>query len=188
MSFASLLIISKFSTHTSPLPSSRWCPLIISFWSHRMQLFICMTYTSVLPEDSPGSARGGSGRCFHASTFPLLERNSSSCVASLRLLGRRAPARGMPMLRGSTCPSFARSLTRSCAACRRASRHLPNTAGTGHTRGWDLLDRDGPPEMPSTGHAAPARCRTGTDANAARVAWGRTRHSHDTIGTVSWRV
>jgi hypothetical protein len=52
-----------------------------------------------------------------------------------------------------------------------APPHLPNTAGTGHTRGWDLLDRDGQPETPSRGHAAPARCRTGTGANAGRAAW-----------------
>jgi hypothetical protein len=52
-----------------------------------------------------------------------------------------------------------------------APPHLPNTAGTGHTREWDLLDRDRQPETRSTGHAAPARCRTGTGANAARAAW-----------------
>src|SRR5260221_6724167 len=83
-------------------------------------------------EDSPAQARGGSERCFHASTFPLLERNSSSCVASLRLWGRRAPARGIPMLRGKTCPSFARSLTRSCAARRRASAPSQGTTYWAH--------------------------------------------------------
>jgi len=83
-------------------------------------------------EGSPGSSTGGSERCFHASTFPLLERNSSSCVASLRLWGRRAPARGIPMLRGKTCPSFARSCARSCAARRRASAPSQGTTYWAH--------------------------------------------------------
>src|SRR5262249_21253052 len=46
-------------------------------------------------EGSPGSSTGGSERHFHASTFPLLGQ-SSSCVASLRLSDRRAPALGIP--------------------------------------------------------------------------------------------
>src|SRR5260370_5004622 len=58
------------------------------------------------------------------STFPAgLDgaRTTGSGVGSLRLSGRRAPARGIPMLRGTTCPSFARCVARSCAARRRAS-------------------------------------------------------------------
>ena len=65
-------------------------------------------YLKMDPEDSSDSSAGGSGRCFHASAFPLLERNSSSCVASLRLSGRRAPALGIPKLWGKSCPAFAR--------------------------------------------------------------------------------
>ena len=52
-----------------------------------------------------------------------------SCVGSLRLLGRRALARGIPMLWGTTCPAFARWMTRSCAARRRASAPSPGSPG-----------------------------------------------------------
>ena len=52
-----------------------------------------------------------------------------SCAGSLRLLGRRAPALEMPKLRGTTCPSFARCVARSCAARRRASAPSPGSPG-----------------------------------------------------------
>jgi cardiolipin synthase A/B len=50
---------------------------------------------------------------------------AGSGVASLRLLGRRAPASARPKLRGKDCPSFARCCTCSCAARRRASPPTP---------------------------------------------------------------
>src|SRR5258708_32586477 len=65
------------------------------------------------------------------STFPAgLDgaRTTGSGVGSLRLSGRRAPARGIPMLRGTTCPSFARCVARSCRARRRAAAPSPGLA------------------------------------------------------------
>src|SRR5260370_468617 len=64
---------------------------------------------SLVPESYPGYSTGGSERSFHASSLPPLRRKIGSCVGSLRLWGRRAPALEMPKLRGKTCPSFARS-------------------------------------------------------------------------------
>ena len=68
------------------------------------------------------------------------------------------------MLRGKHLPLF-RALDDSLVCCPQARlRTFPDTDCTGHTRGWDLLDRDRPPETPSRGRAAPARCHTRTDA------------------------
>ncbi len=47
-------------------------------------------------EDSPCYSSGGSERCFHASNLPRVSRKAGSYVASFSLLGRRAPALGMP--------------------------------------------------------------------------------------------
>src|SRR5260221_10100772 len=69
-----------------------------------------------------------------------------------------------------------------------APPHLPRERRTGHTRGWGLLDRDRRPETPSTGRAAPARCRTGTDEAAAKAVFSYIAHSHGNIGTASWNV
>jgi transcriptional regulator of acetoin/glycerol metabolism len=72
-------------------------------------------------ECSPCSSSGGSERSFHASNLPHERSKSGSGFGSLRLLGRRALARGTPMLWGMVCPAFARSWTSSHAARRRAS-------------------------------------------------------------------
>src|SRR5258708_2648211 len=65
------------------------------------------------------------------STLPVARAEAGtagSCVGSLRLLDRRAPALGIPKLRGNDCPSFARCCTRSCAA-----RSLASEASQGMT-------------------------------------------------------
>jgi hypothetical protein len=85
-----------------------------------------------LAENSPGYSTGGSGRSFHASSLPRLRRKSGSGVGSLRLLGGRTLARGIPMLRGKTCPSFARCCNRSWTARRRVSAPSQGTVYRGH--------------------------------------------------------
>src|SRR5260221_10652033 len=66
-----------------------------------------------------------------------------------------------------------------------APPHLPRERHTGHTRGWGLLDRDRPPEMPSTGRAGWGQCHTDTDEIAARAVSCDRLHIHDTTATVS---
>jgi len=48
--------------------------------------------TMLQAENSPCYSNRGSERCFHASSLPCVSRKAGSSVASLRLLGRRAPA------------------------------------------------------------------------------------------------
>jgi hypothetical protein len=125
--------------------------------------------TDQLLKTPPAQARGVLGG---ASTLPpslSRERKSSSCVASLRLLGRRAPARGIPM-RSVQHLSLFRAFFGSLVCCLQARLRtfpiplVPGTRGDGNG-----TDRDEQPETRSRGHAVPARCRTGTDASAARA-------------------
>src|SRR6266851_6571338 len=66
-----------------------------------------------------------------------------------------------------------------------APPHPPRERHTGHTRGWGLLDRDRPPETPSTGRAGWGQCHMDTDEIAARAVSCDRLHIHDTTATVS---
>src|SRR5262245_51772528 len=52
-----------------------------------------------------------------------------ACRTPPRLLGRRAPARGIPMLWGKTCPAFARWMVASPAAQPSRLRTFPEILG-----------------------------------------------------------
>jgi hypothetical protein len=60
-----------------------------------------------------------------------------------------------------------------------APPHLPNTPRTGHTRGWDLLDRDRRPETPNRGLVGWDRPHRRTDAIFVRAASRPWFHSYD---------
>src|SRR5215467_14023616 len=86
---------------------------------------------------------------------------------STRLLSRRAPARGIPMLWGRTCPAFARWIFASPAAQPSRLRTLPEILGKRGKAGLKIGDAR--PETRSTGRAAPAQCHRGTGASAGRA-------------------
>jgi hypothetical protein len=128
---------------------------------------VVFRFTSA-PEDSPGSSTRGSERHFHASTFPPREERQLLCgfaqtdlSDALRLWGYQSF--GARLAAHSRVEWFARVLPAG------APPHLPNTAGTGHTRGWVLLDPDRRLKRPSRGRAALAQCHRRTDASAARA-------------------
>src|SRR5260370_41248123 len=84
---------------------------------------------------------------------------------------------GADALRPGRCPCFgarpaphSRVLVLARVLPAGAPPHLPRARHTGHTRGWDLLDREMLPETRSRDRAAPARRTTGTGASAAIAA------------------
>src|SRR5205809_317534 len=79
----------------------------------------------------------------------------------------------------------------SAGAPPRPPRHLPSRVGTGHTRGWDLLDPDRRPETPHIGCAAPVPRHRRTDAAAATTAFSPFGRSHGKTARVwfgAWRL
>src|SRR5262249_41649986 len=64
-----------------------------------------------------------------------------SCVRVPRLLGKRAPARGIPMLWGKTCPAFARWMVASIAAQPSRLRTLPGLLGNRGNKGLEIQMR-----------------------------------------------